>query len=288
MPHWTDGCIGSMEGLYFESSTTTPFHFLIQSELSKEPSRAQRDLPFRSFDIDSGIDHLQQFGVTYYASSSKVATNEALKHPFLREVAKSGPWTVFEIKNSELVAPLNLEPVIVNKLTHSEWLVPAVNVFQKGSSEVTRTIDGMDTWQQMDQNQVPELRTLPKVEISEIRNGTDYVHFKVDQVGIPVLVKTSYFPNWKAKGAHGPWRATPNFMVVVPTDEEVELNYGRSEIEVIAMIITFVGLLSLLLVPRRLSADDFSTAWFDSNLVWQKIKKPLEIPVVHENSNEEI
>ena len=44
LPFWTDGCIGSMEGLYFEASSTTPFHFLVQSELSKEPSRAQRDV----------------------------------------------------------------------------------------------------------------------------------------------------------------------------------------------------------------------------------------------------
>ena len=37
LPYWTDGCIGSMEGLYFESSATTPYHFLNQSELSEAP-----------------------------------------------------------------------------------------------------------------------------------------------------------------------------------------------------------------------------------------------------------
>tara|TARA_Y100000590_G_scaffold275269_1_gene309047 strand:- start:212 stop:2749 length:2538 start_codon:yes stop_codon:yes gene_type:complete len=288
MPHWTDGCIGSMEGLYFESSTTTPFHFLIQSELSKEPSRAQRNLPFRSFDIDSGVDHLQQFGVPYYASSSELATNEALKHPSLIELATSGPWTIFRVKNSDLVVPLDLEPVIMNKLKHSEWLVPAVDVFQKGSSEVTRTIGGMDTWQQLDQNQFPELRSLPEVSIGLIRNGTDYVHFEVDQVGIPVLVKTSYFPNWKVKGAEGPWRATPNFMVVVPTEEEVELSYGRTEIEVIAMVITFFGFAFLIFVSRRPNEEDFSTAWFDSNLIWEKIKKTSQASSVDKDSEKEV
>ena len=99
MPHWTDGCIGSMEGLYFESSTTTPFHFLIQSELSTAPSRAQRDLPYRSFDIDAGIDHLQQFGVKYYAASSQVATEKAKQHSSLTQIANSGPWTIFKVKN---------------------------------------------------------------------------------------------------------------------------------------------------------------------------------------------
>ena len=34
LPFWTDGCIGSMEGLYFEASATTPYHFLNQDELS--------------------------------------------------------------------------------------------------------------------------------------------------------------------------------------------------------------------------------------------------------------
>ena len=35
LPYFTDGCIGSMEGLYFESSATTPYHFLTQCELSE-------------------------------------------------------------------------------------------------------------------------------------------------------------------------------------------------------------------------------------------------------------
>ena len=38
LPYWTNGCIGSMEGLYYEASATTPFHFINQSELSLQPS----------------------------------------------------------------------------------------------------------------------------------------------------------------------------------------------------------------------------------------------------------
>ena len=136
MPHWTDGCIGSMEGLYFESSTTTPFHFLIQSELSTAPSRAQRDLPYRSFDIDAGIDHLQQFGVKYYAASSQVATEKAKQHSSLTQIANSGPWTIFKVKNSELVTQLDFEPAEFTQLEHSEWVDPYVGVFQKGSQAV--------------------------------------------------------------------------------------------------------------------------------------------------------
>jgi hypothetical protein len=65
LPYFTDGCIGSMEGLFFESSATVPYHFLDQSELSKTPSRAMRDLPYRDLDVNAGVAHLQLLGVRY-------------------------------------------------------------------------------------------------------------------------------------------------------------------------------------------------------------------------------
>ena len=40
LPHWTDGCIASMEGLFFEASGTTPYHFLTTAAISKRaPTR---------------------------------------------------------------------------------------------------------------------------------------------------------------------------------------------------------------------------------------------------------
>jgi len=275
MPHWTDGCIGSMEGLYFESSTTTPFHFLIQSELSTAPSRAQRDLPYRSFDIDAGIDHLQQLGVKYYAASSQVATAKAQQHPALNEIANSGPWTIFKVKNSELVAQLDFEPAIFDHLKHSEWLNPSVEVFQEGSQAVVRTLGGMNHWQHVDLEGEPERIGLPQVEVSGVNVDTDRIEFKVDKTGVPVMVKTSYFPNWKAKGAEGPWRATPNLMVVVPTEKEVSLEYGRSSIEIVSILLTLAGLISLAFVARKPNSLDFSSPWFDLNLILPDIDKRL-------------
>ena len=71
LPFWTDGCIGSMEGLYFEASSTTPYHFLVQDELSWTPSNAQREMPYTvgsptSADFDRGVEHMQMMGVKYY------------------------------------------------------------------------------------------------------------------------------------------------------------------------------------------------------------------------------
>ena len=68
LPFWTDGCIGSMEGLYFEASATTPYHFLNQDELSTAPSNAAarpalRPGPPTADDSTSASQHLQMLGV---------------------------------------------------------------------------------------------------------------------------------------------------------------------------------------------------------------------------------
>ncbi len=81
LPHWTDGCIGSMEGLFFEASATTPFHFLTQVELSAAPSAAQRDLPYGTFDIDAGVRHLQLMGVRYYLATSRAGHHRRARPP---------------------------------------------------------------------------------------------------------------------------------------------------------------------------------------------------------------
>ena len=72
LPFWTDGCIGSMEGLYFEASATTPYHFLNQRRSRPSCSCAQRDLPYGAgFDIDLGVQQLQLMGVRYYLASRR-------------------------------------------------------------------------------------------------------------------------------------------------------------------------------------------------------------------------
>ena len=73
----------------------------------------------------------------------------------------------------------------------------------------------------------------------------DSISFRVSRTGVPVLVKTSFFPNWEAHGADGPWRATPNFMVVVPTSKEVTLEYGTTNAEMLGRLGTVAGIVGV-------------------------------------------
>ena len=62
---------------------------------------------------------------------------------------------------------------------------------------------------------------------------------------MPHLVKVSYFPNWTAEGAEGPYRAAPSLMVVVPTSEQVVLEFKNTSAENLGMALTLIALVGL-------------------------------------------
>lgn len=272
LPFWTDGCIGSMEGLYFESSATTQFHFLNAAELSAAPSNPVRDTPERpmhysALDLTAGVRHLQLMGVRYYMAFSPQATLAAASQPDLREVATSPPWTVYEVSGSELVEPLPNEPAVLRGMRNENpaWQRDAVAWYNDPSAlDVVLAPDGPVEWQRIDPGERAERRALPKTSVSNIDEQDLSISFDVDRVGQPVLVKVSYFPNWSVKGADGPYRVTPNLMVVIPRERHVELTYGETSAEYLGWGTTLAALLALgLLVgrgpvrfPRRLRVPE--------------------------------
>jgi hypothetical protein len=97
--------------------------------------------------------------------------------------------------------------------------------------------------------------------VSNVQSTVDSISFDVSDIGKPVEVKESYFPNWKVSGAKGPYRLAPNLMVVVPTSKHVKLTYGLTGADWAGRIITVGGAVGLVLLglwtgARRYAAGD--------------------------------
>ena len=89
------------------------------------------------------------------------------------------------------------------------------------------------------------------MKLSNVRHTQDSVSFSVDKVGVPILVRVSFFPNWKVDGAEGPYRAAPNMMIVVPTETDVRLHYTSSTIDKGAYLLTLIGIVLVVYWWRR-------------------------------------
>jgi hypothetical protein len=274
LPMWTNGCMDSMEGLLFESSPTTPFHFLNQAELSAAPSEAfvpQDGLTYGTLDVQLGVQHLQLLGVRYFMASSSSVQAEADADPSLSLIATTGPWTtsnagspvvttwkIYLVHDAPLVSPLSEVPTVLQGVGagQSSWLPLAVKWYDNPAQWSRQLVTGGPaSWPRSDAASALDAagsnRSLPPVRVSDVRTSDEQISFHVDRTGVPVLVRTSYYPDWHAVGATGPWRAEPNLMVVVPTSHDVTLSYGSTGSSRAGDVLTLVGLIALVVIFRR-------------------------------------
>ena len=175
-------------------------------------------------------------------------------------------WEIYEVDDRALVSPLEFQPVVVDDLRSR----PAQECYEARGASTART-EGLGSWECVAApwwddraaldvplaasgppewqraRDVADVRqeALPPVEVTEVRSERDRLSFRVDRTDVPVLVKVSDYPNWEATGADGPWRVTPNLMVVVPTEEEVTLEFVTTGPEWAGRFLTVLGVVGL-------------------------------------------
>lgn len=278
LPFWTDGCISSMEGLFFEAAGSTPYHFITAAAMSKQSSNPVRELRYDNNDATLGVRYMQELGVKYFMGFTPEAIAQASQQEGLIEVARSGPWVVYRVANSDVVTPLATQPVVANISSSNpreRWLEVGTSWFQHPETWTTPIADdGPSEWQRIDVvvdeskregepnsnnrrvdvvNPATALTPVPlePVVISNVNIGEESVRFSVDKIGVPVLVRVSYFPNWKVDGATGPYRVAPNMMVVIPTSTTVNMHYGWNMIDYVAYLLSFAGIAWIVVTRRR-------------------------------------
>ena len=269
IPYWTEGSHKSMEGLYFESSLTTPFHFINHSEMSFKSSNPIPGLKYHSFDMERGLEHMDVYGVDYYVSFTPEAAEKADGIADFEKITITEPFHIYRLPETEKVAVATHMPAVYDvpergmfsALIGSDTVIGSdgepLPSFHDMALEWYEDIDEMDRWVVADgPEQWPRIETLaerPDVEIaaqgsvSGIVVEDHRISFTTEAIGVPHVIKISYFPNWKAKGADGPWRAAPSLMVVVPTQSDVELVFEDTWAESWGKILTLLGAIGLIL-----------------------------------------
>ena len=268
LPYWTNGCVGSQEGLFFEASATTPYHFLTQSALSAQPSDPQVGLPYGGVDVAKGVQQLQILGVKYFMATSSSVTTQADSDPLLSKVASSGPWpangsattkttwSVYLIHHSPMVEGLTHLPVVVPGIDATSGTWKDANVAWFGEPArwgVPLAASGPSSWPRGTSATTTSTAIVPTA-VSNISSTTTSVSFDVNQIGKPVVVRVSYYPRWHVSGATGPYRISPNLMAVVPMQRHVELTYGADRsvnFGLVLSALSVIGLVLLVVGARR-------------------------------------
>jgi hypothetical protein len=214
------------------------------------------------------VQHLQLLGVKYFIAETPTVEAEADADPQLKLAATSGPWRtnyggveldttwkIYKVKGATVVTPLANDPAVVKGIHPSSsptaptsWLTRSLSWYTNPARwTVELAQSGPASWPRVSLGDThPPAVHQAHTVVSHVSQGLSSISFNVSKVGVPVLVKISYFPNWHATGATGPYRVTPNLMVVVPTSHHVSLVYGSSPANKLGDICSVLGLLALL------------------------------------------
>ncbi|MEM5793320.1 MAG: 6-pyruvoyl-tetrahydropterin synthase-related protein [Candidatus Aenigmatarchaeota archaeon] len=244
------------EGTHFQSAFSGPYIYNAHCEYSSGCSCLFGPITngCPSFNFDRGTKHLEMFNVKYFFVSSDKVKNILRNRTDYKMVYGPAEFEIWELlthSGNYVVVP-DYEPVVVKSKNWRElsyqWFendekmdVPLVWVKEINEVEKKRFIKSLAE---------PSLPEIPKVKLENsecfINNEVieeERVSFDTNCIGKPHIIKISYFPNWKVKGADKIYMVSPTFMMVFPEKEHVELYYGKTFPDILGTILSFTGII---------------------------------------------
>ncbi len=245
----------SMEGLYFDSSITTPFHFISVSGLAKRPSNPVGGLSYINNKFDQGVDYLYDLGIDYFISYTEEIESKAMSSDRLTFLFSSEPFSVFEVSSSK-VELINQDIEVFSKVNKQEGILSSVfrdtnitNFFEKA----------YENFDELEEKRIVEVSNKiliqpsnnNNLEVTDIRITNRKISFFTNNPGELHLIKVSYFPNWSISNGLGPFRTSPSFMSVIPNQEYVEINFVKTSLEKNSFYFSIFSLLLSLIILIR-------------------------------------
>ena len=245
----------SMEGLYFDSSITTPFHFISVSGLAKRPSNPVGGLSYINNQFDKGVDYLYDLGVDYFISYTEEIESKAMNSDRLTYLFSTDPFSVFQV-NSSKIELINQDIEVFSKVNKQQGILSSVfrdtnisNFFEKayenfGELDETRIIETSN-------NILIQPSNKKDLDVRGLKITNKKISFFTNNPGELHLIKISYFPNWSISNGLGPFRTSPSFMSVIPNQEYVEINFQKTELENNSFYFSIFSLLLSLIIFIR-------------------------------------
>ncbi len=258
LPYWSpDHAV--LNGLWSESALHYPFYLRLSREVG-DSTATQVTVHIRvpgPFDFDRGIEHAKILGAGYFVGYSERTRSLARSRSDMRPVAEAEPWAVFQVDGRPVVEPLTNEPVVYEGPGFQE--VATLWFDSLYASPTLVSAGGPEAWARVQADLsdlgAPVPVDAPRGAVSDVEVGPEMISFRTTAVGVPHLVRVSYFPNWLAIGAIGPFRVSPAFMLVIPREEEVRLEYVDTWTEWAGRGLTLIGLVGALFTTAGAGAS---------------------------------
>ncbi len=271
----------TLEGLYMQASTSAPFVFYIQSQISDQKSEPFPQYSYTTMDYPRARKRLEVFNVGEMILRSTAAKTAARNAEGYRLIQSFGEYETWRVTTNpgRYVVPLENEPILFRtdnwKYTSYQWFMDdallnrylvflndragtpprnahAVVGAQHLSAEAPAKADAAPcpTPFKLAADSLEKLPTLPidttGCQVVETIHNEEIL-IRTNWIGKPLLVKMSYHPNWRVEGADAIYLVSPSFMLIYPNQERVRLYYARGGAAEAGTALTALGILLVLI-----------------------------------------
>ncbi len=234
----------NMEGLFMQSTPSSPFVFYVQSEMSKENSCPfWNHYPCTTVNIEKGTEHLKMFNVKHFIARSDEIKALLANDTEYALAKKIDYYEIYELKtnpNHYVTVPKN-EPLCIE----GKWKNISYQWFSGNDTDVPLVFKC--SWDKKIKS-LSEIKRIPvdnSCKISESVENEE-ITFSTDCVGKPHIISISYHPAWHVEGAKWIYLVSPSFMLVYPEQSSVRLHFGETIYNTMGNIMTIAGIIILL------------------------------------------
>jgi len=236
-----------LEGLYMESAPVGPAIYQLQSEVSTHPSSPLARFPSGSLDLDRAAEHMNFL----WANQVLIRHDDTFKafaaSPLFTEVASAAPFHVFQLKafDSQWVDLLDPTRQQLTWLPPQGWMEASFAWFksrERFRRELPVFYDGPAP---------PIVAPAAGAKVHDLQLERDKLSWRTDAVGAAHLVRVAWHPRWRLATKGQLYLAGPGFMLVVPEEANVVLEYGHTRVGMAGMVATVLALLVLLALVWR-------------------------------------
>ena len=247
----------TLEGIHMLGSLTAPFVFYIESETSYQSCNPIPDYFYSTLDLKRGIDHFRLFNVSHFVVRSSQVKDVIKHYPEFKLEKVIGEYHIYRLltDDHEYVVPLKNQPVLFST---SDWrdisyqwfarekLKDTFLVFMKKAGEKEVKIFGKAVSDLGQARSIAYSKKNIRVK-SDLREET--IDIETSEIGRPLLIKVSYHPNWRVKGADKIYFASPSFMLIYPKEHKIHLSFEPGFASKIGWLLTLSGMILIIFSP---------------------------------------
>jgi hypothetical protein len=220
--------------------------YQLQSEVSARPSSPLVRFPSGSLDVAFAAQHMNFLHADALLLRSAAARQAVESSGLFEKTAESLPFAVYRLRHfdSELASVVS-QPIRI--LPERDWMQDAYAWFRTRSRfnaylPVYGAPESLASAQTQTTGAAPKSTTPVTARVLE----RYALEFETAAVGRPHLIKMAWHPRWQLRSRGALYKAGPGFMLVVPEEPTIRLEYGHTSVGMFGMLASAAAALGLL------------------------------------------